>query len=139
MDEYAKPLPLITLLNEPFWVATRKHEINLQQCLDCGAFVWPISVVCQTCWSRSIEWTRVSGRARLSSWIVYHRAFHPAFADDIPYHVASVELEEGPRMLSTIVGADIVAFREHMPLEAYFDDITPTVTLLRFKERMEDR
>jgi uncharacterized OB-fold protein len=132
---YAKPLPVITPLNEPFWRAAREHELHLQRCERCGALVWPISVVCQACWSRSLAWTRLSGRGRLSSWIVYHRAFHPAFADDVPYHVAEVELEEGPRLVSSIVGTEVDRFRHHMPLDAVFDDVTDAVTLIRFRER----
>ena len=88
---------------------------------------------CQRCASRSITWTATSGRARLSSWIVYHTAFHPAFADDVPYHVAEVELEEGPRLQSTVVDAPVSDFAFGLPLEACYDDVTPEVTLVRFR------
>jgi uncharacterized OB-fold protein len=134
--DYLKPLPLITPLNEPFWLAARSRELRLQRCRDCGSYVWPISILCQSCWSRALGWERVSGRGRLSSWIVYHRPFHPAFTDDVPYNVVEVELEEGPRLQSSIVGLDVADFREHLPVEAIFDNITDRITLIRFKPRI---
>ena len=130
---YRKPLPVITKLNEPFWTALHDHELRVQRCDACEAWIWPISVCCQQCGSRSITWTVTSGRARLSTWIVYHNAFHPAFADDVPYHVAEIELDEGPRFQATIVDASVSEFTAGMPLEACYDDVTPEITLVRFR------
>ena len=45
-----------------------------------------------------------SGRGRIFSYVVYHRVYHPGFADEVPYAVAVIELDEGPRMISNVVG-----------------------------------
>lgn len=137
--EYKKPLPLITLLNKPYWDAAKRHELRMQRCQDCGRMVWPISTQCQACWSNKLDWVRLSGKGRLSSWAVYHQAFNPVYANDVPYNVAEVELEEGPRLVTNIVGADPKQFSQHMPVEVFFDDVTPEVTLLKFRPAREVR
>jgi hypothetical protein len=62
------------------------------------------------------RWEDAGGDARLISWVVYHTAFHPAFKDRLPYTVAVVELTEGPRLISNIVGADPESLRIDQPL-----------------------
>ncbi len=133
MSEYTKPIPVPSEDSRPYWEAARKHELKLQKCSDCGAFRLPPSVVCPECTSMSAEWAAVSGRGRIYSFVIFHRAYHPAFKDDIPYAVAVIELEEGPRLLSNVVGCSPDEIRCDMSLEVYFEDITPEITLPKFK------
>jgi uncharacterized OB-fold protein len=73
------------------------------------------------------------------SFVVFHRLYHPGFADDLPYAVAVVELEEGPRLPTSIVGVAHTEIRCDMPVEVVFDDVTETVTLPRFQPRPGER
>ncbi len=132
-ESYAKPLPQPTSVSRPFWEGCRRHELLTQQCLRCRAFRFPPQRLCPECLSEAGEWRRVSGRGTIYSFVVYHRLYHPAFEADLPYNVAVVELEEGPRLLSTIIGGGNDALRCDMPVEVVFDDVTPEVTLPKFR------
>lgn len=79
------------------------------------------------------EWTRLSGKGNIFSFIVFRMAYHSAYKDDIPYAVAIVQLEEGPRMESNIIGCDVEDIRVGMPVEVVFDDVTKQVALPKFK------
>lgn len=131
----AKPVPVPSEESKPYWEAARRRELKLQRCLDCGAFRFPPSVLCPECSSRSAEWAAVSGRGKVYSYVVFHRAYHPAFAGDLPYAVACVELEEGPRLLSNITGVAPEKIRCDMPVEVVFEPVTEEVTLPKFRPR----
>lgn len=133
MAAYEKPLPSIGPTNRPFYEAARRRELRLQRCLSCGKVRFPISPNCPYCWSEEYEWAKLSGRGRVSSWVVYHQTFNPAFEVDLPYHVAQVDLEEGPRLLTNIVDLGKEELRYRMPVEAVFEDVTAEVTLVKFK------
>jgi uncharacterized OB-fold protein len=132
---YRKPIPVPTPESEPYWEAIRRHELQLQRCASCGQFWFPPSEVCPDCLSDTWFWTPLSGRATLFSWIVMYRAYHPGFKNDLPYNVAVVELEEGPRLVSNVVGCSLDELQLGMPLEIVFDDVTPEATLPKFRPR----
>ena len=69
----------------------------------------------------------------MNSWVVFHQAYFSSFKDDVPYNVAEVELEEGPRLLTNLVGIENADITMGMPVEIVFDDITEEVTLARFR------
>lgn len=133
MSDYRKPLPHITPDNRPFWEAARRHELCLPRCLECGYVWYPLGPLCPQCLSERCEWQRLTGRGKISSWVVFHKAYFPAFADDIPYPVVQVELEEGPRLTSSLVGVPNDAIKVGMPVEVVFDDVTPEISLPRFR------
>lgn len=116
------PQPAESPLQKPFWDAAREGKLAVQRCRHCDHAFLPGREECPQCLSADIAWEYSSGGAKLISWVVYHRAFHPAFADRIPYAVAVVELNEGPRMISNISGpADLEDFRIGQPLNVRFD------------------
>lgn len=135
MSEYKKPLPTITDENREFWEGARRGKIRMQRCTGCGHIRYPISQVCPECLSYDCEWTDLSGRGEIFSYVVFHQLYNPAFKDDIPYNVAMVQLEEGPRMYSNIVGVDNDAVKVGDKVEAVFDAVTPEVTIPRFRLR----
>lgn len=132
MVEYSRPLPEITPDNQAFWDACQRHELSLQRCQDCGDLRLP-SPICPDCLSMSSEWVRVSGRAKVYTWVVIYQRYHPAFAEDIPYNVAMVELAEGPRLITNIVGCSNEDIHIGMAVEVVFEDVTDEVTLPKFK------
>ena len=71
----------------------------------------------------------------MSSWVVFHQSYFHGFDDEVPYNVAEVELEEGPRLLTNLVEVSNDAIRAQMPVEIVFDDVTDEVTLAKFKPR----
>ena len=130
--DYKKPLPVITPLERSFWEHTRKHELRLQCCSDCGHYRYPASPVCADCDSDSFTWTRVSGRGKIISWVVFHRCYFPSFADDIPYNVAMIALQEGPVMVSNVLAPND-DLHIGMPVEVAFEDATATISIPKFK------
>jgi len=79
------------------------------------------------------EWTRLSGKGKVYSYVIFHLAYHPAYENDIPYAVAIIQLDEGPRMESNIVGCRMEDIEVDMPVEVSFDDVTDDISLPKFK------
>lgn len=129
---YTKPLPNLTPVNRPFWEGTKRREVLIQRCRKCENWIYPISPVCPTCWSEEYDWTRLSGKGNISSWTVYYQSFHPGFTE-LPYAVIQVDLEEGMRFISNPVDIAPDELRAGMPVEATFDDVTPEITLVKFR------
>jgi uncharacterized OB-fold protein len=132
---YAKPLPEITPAMRPFWEAARRHELVVQHCTACGAHRFPARDICSRCLSRDTEWVRSAGRGMVFSWVVMHQVYHPGFATDVPYALVVVELDEGARLVSNLVDCPVDGIRAGMGVEVVFDDVTPDVTLPKFRPR----
>lgn len=135
MSDYTKPLPTITDENREFWEGAKRGRLRMQKCEDCGHVRYPISHVCPKCLSYDFEWTDLSGRGVVFSYVVFHQLYSKAFEKDIPYNVALVQLEEGPRMYSNVVGVDNDAVKIGDQVEAVFEPVTPEVTIPRFRLR----
>jgi uncharacterized OB-fold protein len=134
--EPAKPLPVIDAGNEPFWTAAGQGLLRMQRCEDCGHIRFPIQPLCPRCISPGLTWTDLSGRGQVFSKVVYHRAFHPAYRQDTPYNLVIVQLDEGPRMFSNVVGEanDPIAVGD--PLEVVFDRVAEGISIPRFRPRV---
>jgi len=135
MAAYTKPLPQITPEMAPFWAAARRHDLVVQRCRGCGTFRFPARDLCSRCLSREAEWAPVSGRGTVFTFAVMHQVYHPGFADEVPYAVVVVELEEGARVVSNLVGCAVRDISIGMPVEVVFEDVTPEVTLPKFRSR----
>ena len=127
-----KPLPWIHSETKHYWDSARRHELHIQRCRTCGQHYFPPRDFCPSCFSFDVEWTKVSGRGTLYSFTVFHRPA-PGFEEDVPYNIALIDLEEGTRMMSTIVECPLEDLKIGMPVEVVFDDITTEVTLPKFK------
>ncbi|MBI2935551.1 MAG: Zn-ribbon domain-containing OB-fold protein [Chloroflexi bacterium] len=129
-----KPLPRPTPETQPYWDGCKRHELLLPRCLDCGRFHFYPRALCPHCWSRNLEWVKATGRGKLYSYVINHRPA-PGFEQDAPYVIAVVELDEGVRLMSNIVGVepDPAKLPLDMPLEAVFEDISPEVSLPKFR------
>ena len=129
-----KPIPEPDEASARFFEGTLAGKLMLMRCRNCRAWRLPSRPRCPECWSTDTEWAQASGRARLYSWGLMHQKF-PGFEDETPYQYAIVELEEGPRIVSNIVGVADTELRADLPLIADFDDVSPDTTLVRFKPR----
>lgn len=131
MSEYEKPLPRPTATSRPFWDAAKRHELQLQQCGGCKAFIYYPRDRCPQCLSEQLTWRPVSGKGKVYSYTTVRRASTRSFADK-PYVLAIVELDEGVR-LTTNVEASPESVKIGMPVTVFFDDVTPDRTLVKFK------
>ncbi|MFH1485001.1 MAG: Zn-ribbon domain-containing OB-fold protein [Chloroflexota bacterium] len=130
---YEKPLPKPNADTRPFWDGCKKHELRFQKCRDCGHVRWPASVICPMCYSSVTDWMVASGKGRVYTYAVFHQAFHEAFAKDLPYVTAAVELDEGPRLMTNIVGCNLEEVRCDMPVEVAWEDVTEEFSLPKFR------
>ena len=132
-NQVPKPLPGVDELNKPFWEAARRHELVLQRCRKCGFYRYPAGLICQECASDDLAWVKVSGRGVIFTWTVFHRAYHPAFADEVPYAVVAVELEEGPRMITNLVDCPLAEIKIGMSVEVVFETVNDQICLPKFR------
>lgn len=118
----AFPLPVMDAVSAPFWEAAAEHRLVFQKCQECGHRWFPAKSECQACLASNYSWVDAQGGGTLVSWVVYHRPYHPAFADRLPYVVAVVDLDEQVRMFSNIVGwQDPEAFSIGQRLNVVFE------------------
>lgn len=131
-DKPPRPLPRPTPETAHFWDGTRTGELRLQRCDACEHAYFPPRPQCPGCGHRSVSVFAASGRGRLYSYVINERP-HPAF--DGPYAIAVVELEEGPRMMTNIVGCAQTpeALVLDMPVEVSFEVASDDITLPLFR------
>lgn len=131
---YRKPIPDPTPETQFFWDKTQEHELWIQRCNDCANVYFPPRFHCPKCLSVNVEWMRASGKGILYSYMINHRA-PPGFEDEAPYAIAVVQLEEGPRMMTNIIGIENTPENLvlDMALEVTFDDSPPDVTIPKWQ------
>jgi uncharacterized OB-fold protein len=134
-DKPMKPVPRPAPESEPYWKAAHEHRLEVPQCDDCGHHWFPPSRTCPHCLSPNLHWQQVCGRGKVFSFVIYDRVYHPSFAEDVPYVVALIELEEGPRLISNVIGIAPDEVRCEMPVEVVFDDVTEAATVPKFRPR----
>ena len=118
----ARPLPVPTPETAHFWEGTKHGELRLQRCRACAHNYFPPQPFCPACGSDDVEIIRASGRGFLHSYVINHRAA-PGF--EVPYVIAVVELDEGPRLLTNLVGVepDPDALPLDLPVEVDFEAV----------------
>ncbi len=108
VDEVAAPIrprPRLEGLAGEFYAHVSKGELRLQRCSTCRAWRHIPRPLCSACSSGAWTWERSAGRGRVVTLTITERPLHPAFTDT-PYAIVVVELEEGPRLLTSILDAD---------------------------------
>ena len=135
METFPKPIPRVTPELAPFFAAAREHRLVVQKCGGCGLLRFPAREVCSSCWSRESTWVPVSGRGTVFSYYMMHQIYHPGFVSEVPYPVAVVALDEGPHLTTNLVGCTREEVRVGLPVEVTFEDLSPEVTLPKFRPR----
>jgi uncharacterized OB-fold protein len=133
MSEYHKPLPTPTVESKPFWDGCKQHQLLLPRCKSCGHYWFPASATCPKCLSTEWQWVKSSGKGKIYSFGVYHRLYHKGFESDLPYALVVVQLDEGPRLVSNVLGCAPDKLKCDMPVQVVFDDVTEDTTLYKFK------
>ena len=98
--------PPVTETTQAFWDATRDERLLVQWCVPCDTAIFYPREVCPSCLGTELEWRESAGEATVYAVSVQHRAAWPTLADRVPYAVALVDLDEGIRMMTNIVGCD---------------------------------
>ncbi len=128
-----RPLPDVTGEARVFWEACARHELLLQRCAACGRFQFYPRALCAGCWSSELIWEASAGLGSIYSFTTVYRAPTPVFAQMTPYVIALVELDEGVRVLSHVVGSPAEAVQIDARVKVAFDDLTDAVSLPVFE------
>lgn len=115
----------------PFWDAIKNHELSLQQCAACGSWINNPLPMCPKCNSQESKWVPVSGKGSIYSWVTCAESPHPAFP--APHTVVLVELEEGPRLVSNVVGIAADELEIGLPVSVVYEDLDDELTVFKFK------
>ena len=131
--DYKKPLPHLDEENRWFFEACARHELYLQKCSSCGTVRFYPRALCPSCMSSKTDYVRASGRGRVYTFTVTHQNQAPGFRDELPYVMAYVELDEGPRILTNIINTPPGEVKIDLPVEVMFEDIDENLAIPKFQ------
>lgn len=133
MDSHSgKFFPRLTSETKRYWEGCQKREILIQHCTDCGKYQFYPRPICMNCMSENIEWKQASGKGKVLSYTIVHRAISKAYSNEVPYVVALIELDEGVTMMSNIIGKKLEAIEIGMRVEVVFEDWSEEITIPKF-------
>lgn len=133
-----KPLPRPTPISQPFWDGLKAHDVRIQQCETCQHWIFFPRAHCPACASQSLVWRTISGNGTLYSFTVGRVPTLPEFTDELPQLLAVVQLDEGPHLNTTLVGAAPEAWQIGQRVQPVFDDRPGEMTLLRYAPEGSD-
>lgn len=116
------PQPVPNPDSAPYWEGARNGKLLIRRCRRCTALHFMPRHLCPKCWSDDLEWVQASGRGTVHSFTIIRRAPAAAFAPRVPYVVALIDLEEGLRMLSNVVGETALETRIGDAVRLCFED-----------------
>jgi uncharacterized OB-fold protein len=116
------PAPVSNADSQPYWAAARERRLVIRKCLACSQLHFMPRYLCPNCWSDQLEWVDAKGTGSVHSYTVMRRASDPAFAHLVPYAVALIDLDEGPRMMANIVGANALDVKIGDRVQVTFED-----------------
>lgn len=122
MFSMKRPVPEPTEATLPYWQAAADGRLSLPYCLQCARYVFYPRRACPGCLREdTLQWRDLSGFGRVYSYTVVRQAMHPAFAGDVPYVYALIELREGVRLASWVVDCRIEEVAVDMEVEVTFE------------------
>lgn len=104
--ELSLPRPVANADSQAYWDAARDRKLLIRRCKACGELHFMPRHLCPSCWSNDLEWIGAKGTGQVHSFTLIRRASAPAFASRVPYVVALIDLDEGPRMMANVLGGD---------------------------------
>jgi uncharacterized protein len=120
-------------LNAQFYAHCAAGELRFQRCAACRTWRHPPRYRCGACGSAEWAWERSTGRGHVFSWTVTHQALDPAYADELPYAVVVVELDEGPRLVGNLRGLAPAGLALGLAVEVEFEPVAEGVALTHFR------
>lgn len=128
-----RPLPVANAETRELLAGTRRGELLLQRCGDCGGYRFIPRKFCDQCGSLAWNWRPASGRGELISFATVHQVFHAGFVDRVPYRIGVVELAEGPRLITALLADPQQELRAGLPVRVDFEQRTEEITMPIFR------
>ena len=132
MEKASQPLPIPNPDTELFWQGCARGQLLLQRCQSCREYRHPPSPICHGCLSSDHEWVEASGSGKVYSFVTVHESLRGS-GFEVPYVVAIVELDEGPHVLSNVLGITSERVQIGMPVQVFFEQVTDEISLPKFK------
>lgn len=127
------PLPRLYEWNRPYFAAAAAGKFMLQQCRSCGALIYYPRPACPECLSMDYDWVELSGRGVVYAYTIVRRPQHPAFLPRVPFVVATIQLDEGPQMVSNIVNCAPHQVEIGLPVRVVFERVSEGIALPKFE------
>jgi uncharacterized protein len=131
----ARPAVVPDARSQAFFDGCAQGQLLIRRCIECQSWSAPADPFCSVCGGGRLEWARSSGRGVVHTFGVVHHISHPGFRDEAPYNVAVIELEEGPRLNSRIIGCGNDDIAVGMPVEVDFITTDTGVDVPAFRPR----
>ena len=128
-----RPLPSPDDASAPFFEAAKEGKLLLRHCNKCDRFLGYDRELCDNCFNYELDWKEASGKGTIYTFAIVHQVITPAFAGEVPYNVTYVELAEGPRIKTNIVGTPNSEITMDAQVEAVFEDVGEGVFVPKFK------
>ncbi len=128
-----RPQPKPTADTLPFWQAANEDRLVVQTCRNCGNTQFYPRGFCVSCLSDDLDWVQSAGRGAIYSFTVCRVPGHPSMADQVPYAMALVDLDDGIRMLAQIVETDLDQVTIGAPVQVVFQRLSDDIQLPQFK------
>lgn len=132
-EPYLKPLPETSIDSLPYWEGLKDRRVMLQRCSDCGVVRHYPRPMCGECHSMETDWIEATGKGALYSWTVAHHPFHIGFKAELPYILATVDLEEGVRIQSQLLDVDPADLKLGLKVEVVFGKARDDLVLPYFR------
>jgi len=126
------PQPTIDSDSREYWDGLAQGELRIQHCAACSKYVFYPRSICPHCFAAELTWVKAAGRGEIYSYTVVRQAFG-RFSEDVPYVIAIVELDEGVRMMSRIVGTPPEDVKVGAAVQVTFEHFDEGVTLPYFQ------
>ncbi len=110
-------------MEQEFWRRCQDGRLHFQRCSSCGTWRHLPRYMCARCGSPEFAWQPSSGKGTLFSWTITHQALHPAFAHEVPFVAAVIELAEGVRMATRLIDCTPERLAVDMPVELAFEPL----------------
>jgi uncharacterized OB-fold protein len=108
--------------SQEYWKGARERRLLFQKCGACGSIQFPPRHHCASCWEADLKWVESRGEGTVESFTIVRRAPLPAFRGKVPYVVAAVLVEDGPRMITNLVGENVLDVKIGDKVRVDFED-----------------
>jgi uncharacterized OB-fold protein len=125
------PRPSVT--TAAYWEGCRNQQLLLQRCKHCDHLQFYPRSICTSCMCDEMEMVPASGRGKIRTYTVIRHPVSPAYADEVPYAIVLIELDEGPVMMSVLCNTDLESVRTGMAVEVVFEQWTDEITIPKFQ------
>lgn len=131
MPDFPWIRPTISQDTEFFWEGVNAGELRIQRCASCSTLRHPARPMCARCQSLDWDWIISAGRGTIYSYGIAHHPPMPPFS--YPIALLLVELEEGTRILSSLVGSEASEVSIGLPVQLEIVEVEPGLKFPYFR------